>query len=636
MFKRLWSRFFLIAIVLLWVIWSLLPSIQYGSLSEEELQALRREGTLAELEGKIIHLGLDLQGGTHLKLEVDIPNLTRSLAQNRDARFDTVLARATQQAKVDEIDFLVAFQQQAEDHGLRLVRHFSRLGVKLPDIISALENEIERAIDRTLVIIRNRVDKFGVSEPTIQKTGRQRIIVELAGIDDPDRARDLIQKTGLLEFNRLKDVNGVDAAHKVILKIDAALRATGATAALDDRGAARPVPAGEDEQDESLAALLGSEVDTAPALVGGLTVSASDVGEHPLSAYVQLDGSRNDLVVPARYQYAVTELLAKPEARAVIPSDGIFLWSLRAEPLPGFEDPRGYFRLYYLDREPALTGGVITEASAGIGSLSSSTPNQPVVNVNMNNQGAKDWARFTGANINRRVAIVLDKKVQMAPNIVTKIPDGRTEITGLDNMDEAKDIANVLEAGALPAPVTIEEERTVGPSLGRDSIDSGLNAAAIGGLLVVIFMVIYYRASGLLATVALVFNILVVLAALASLGATLTLPGIAGLILTVGMAVDANVLIFERIREELDKGKTVRAAIDSGYGRATITIVDASVTTILAALVLFQFGTGPIKGFAITLFWGILASMFTAIFMTRTIFMAFTQSATRRLQKLSI
>jgi preprotein translocase subunit SecD len=268
---------------------------------------------------------------------------------------------------------------------------------------------------------------------------------------------------------------------------------------------------------------------------------------------------------------------------------------------------------------------VITKARADIGALGSSAASQPVVNVAMNNEGAKSWARMTGANVGRRVALVLDKKVHMAPVIRSKIPNGATVIEGMESMEEAKLIAIVLRAGSLPAPVTIIEERSVGPTLGQDSINMGVRAASIGGVLVILFMLVYYRGSGLIATLAIVFNILIVLAALASLRATLTLPGIAGLILTVGMAVDANVLIFERIREELLKGKSVRAAIDSGYARATVTIIDANVTTILAALVLFQFGTGPIKGFAITLFWGIAASMFTAIFMTRTIFMGITQ-----------
>ena len=252
----------------------------------------------------------------------------------------------------------------------------------------------------------------------------------------------------------------------------------------------------------------------------------------------------------------------------------------------------------------------------------------------MNSDGAKQWGRITGANVGRRIAIVLDGKVHMAPNIREKISGGGTRIEGFADINEAKDIAIVLRAGALPVPVKIIEERIVGPSLGADSIRRGTLSVIIGLVIVMIFMLIYYKLSGLIADFALVWNIILVLAILALLQATLTLPGIAALILTMGMSIDANVIIFERIREELRKGKTARAAIDAGYNRALTTIIDANVTTVIAALVLYQFGTGPIRGFATVLFWGIAISMFTAIFVTRTIFIAITNR--RNLQKLSI
>jgi preprotein translocase subunit SecD len=290
--------------------------------------------------------------------------------------------------------------------------------------------------------------------------------------------------------------------------------------------------------------------------------------------------------------------------------------------------------MYYLEHDADLTGGVIEEANATIGGQGSSAVGQPIVLLDMNSEGAQTWSRITGANIGRRIAIVLDKKVHMAPSIRTKITDGGTLIEGFANMDEAKDIAIVLRAGALPAPVKIIEERIVGPSLGADSVKAGTYSVLLGLALVLVFIPVYYKLSGLIADFALIWNILLVLAVLASLGATLTLPGIAALILTVGMSVDANVIIFERIREELRKGKTPRTAIDSGYARALTTIIDANVTTLVAALVLYQFGTGPIKGFATVLFWGIMISMFTAIFVTRTIFNSFTER--RGLNKLSI
>ena len=244
---------------------------------------------------------------------------------------------------------------------------------------------------------------------------------------------------------------------------------------------------------------------------------------------------------------------------------------------------------------------------------------QPVVSLTMNNDGARTWSRVTGANVGERIAIVLDKKVHMAPSIREKIPSGRTQIEGFDGINEAKDIAIILRAGALPAPVNIIEERIVGPSLGADSIKKGTDAVIIGLSIVLVFMILYYRVAGSIADFALVWNILLVLAILATLEATLTLPGIAGLILTVGMSIDSNVIIFERIREEMDKGKAPKSAIQSGYDRALSAIIDANVTTVIAALVLYQFGTGPIKGFATVLFWGILISMFTAIYVTRTV-----------------
>ncbi|MFC1619389.1 protein translocase subunit SecD [Candidatus Neomarinimicrobiota bacterium] len=622
MLNRPSLRFTIIGIVFLWVIWALWPTVEFRILSAEEKEARRTEGTLTELEHRIINLGLDLQGGIHLVLEVDIPTLLWNLAENRDDRLRAAIDETLAESQATETEFFTVFRDNVEESNLRLIRYYSNYGTKISDILLALRQETDDAVDRALQIIRNRVDEFGVSEPNIQRTSGRRIIVELAGIKDPEQARNLIQNTALLEFNLLQDMA---ITRDVMLKIDDALLKSGVSPDLLAEGdTAGTTPAPTDSAEAALSAILGGQDTVASPADQGVTVSEEILEEHPFTGYVQSTG--RDLVVPAKYRYAVESLLEQPEVQAAIPNDGIFLWGNRAEPIPGLGTNEAFYTLYYLYREPGLTGGVITQAKANIGAMGGSAANQPVVNVSMNNEGSRTWARLSGANIGKRVAIVLDKNVFLAPVFRSKIPDGQTVIEGMESMDVAKLIAIVLRAGSLPAPVDIIEERSVGPSLGQDSISNGINAMIIGGLLVIGFVIFYYKGSGLLATLALVFNILVVLAALASLRATLTLPGIAGLILTVGMAVDANVLIFERIREELDKGKTIRAAIDSGYGRATITIIDANVTTILAALVLFQFGTGPLKGFAITLFWGILASMFTAIFMTRTIFIAMTQS----------
>ena len=340
--------------------------------------------------------------------------------------------------------------------------------------------------------------------------------------------------------------------------------------------------------------------------------------------------------MPEKNLYIVKKIINKQEVQDKLGlGNGQFLFAPDAENFStndGIDEKLVY--MYYLEKDADLTGGVIEEANATIGGQGTSAVGQPIVLLDMNSEGARTWSRITGANIGRQIAIVLDKKVHMAPSIRTKISDGGTMIEGFAGMDEAMDIAIVLRAGALPAPVNIIEERIVGPSLGADSVKRGTNSVLVGLGLIIVFMFVYYKLSGSIANFALIWNILLVLAVLASLGATLTLPGIAALILTVGMSIDANVIIFERIREELRKGKSVRAAIDGGYNRALTTIIDANVTTLIAALVLYQFGTGPIRGFATVLFWGIVISMFTAIFVTRTIFNSFIDR--KGLKRLSI
>ena len=356
--------------------------------------------------------------------------------------------------------------------------------------------------------------------------------------------------------------------------------------------------------------------------------------DRPFSSLLRNLG--NTIGVPEKNVYALRKILETPEVKERLSSAGAtFLFSHKADEYPTVDgNLEKMYALYLLEDRAELTGGVVEEAKANLGPQGSTSAGQPIVNLSMNSDGARKWAIVTGSNVGRQVAIVLDNKVHMAPNIREKISGGGTLIEGFANINEAKDIAIVLRAGALPAPVDIIEERVVGPSLGADSVRQGTQSVLIGLALVLLFMLIYYRLAGTIADFALIWNIILVLAILASLQATLTLPGIAGLILTVGMSIDANVIIFERIREELKKGKTPRAAVDGGYERALTTIVDANVTTLIAALVLWQFGTGPIKGFATVLFWGILISMFTAIFVTRTIFNAFTNR--KGLTKLSI
>lgn len=612
----------LIGAVIVMAIYMLSPTIEYYFIPPDNEEAKEA------LQEKALKLGLDLQGGMHVVMEVNIPKLVENIASNKTLLYDA-LAAAETRAENDDIEYLDALLLEANERNIRLARHFIDYGIENSEIISALEDEADDAVNRALEVIRNRVDQFGVSEPTILKQGSNRIIVELAGVQDPERARNLIRQTALLEFSLLKEPDVVQA---VITRIDNVLKSIRTGIDLDSLVAI--AVSTTDTSDTTLTALAESKdksisVDEIFGVTTNESNSAGSEGsvivdeqifdERPFSALLRNIGG--DIGVPAENVKAVRRILALEEVQAALPADMKIIWSNNKRDFGGRGLPsETYNVLYAVNREPGLTGDVVTSASANFGGGASSASGQPVVYLNMNSEGARAWSRLTGANINKRVAIILDDKVHSAPVIRSKIPSGNTIIEGMNSINEAKDLSIILRAGALPAPMEVIEERTIGPTLGRDSIEKGTNAALIGFALVMIFMLLYYRMSGLLANFALLLNLTFVLAIMTTMRATLTLPGIAGLILTIGMSVDANVLIFERIKEELRKGKTVRSAIDAGYSRALTTIIDANVTTILAALVLFQFGTGPIKGFAVTLFWGILASMLTAIFITRTIY----------------
>ncbi len=632
--KKLTPRYIVIALVLIWAIYALWPTIRYHTLSPDEKENLRANGTLQELEAKTIKQGLDLKGGMYIVLEVDIPTLASNLATNKDKKFEHALTEAKSQLSSGspDIDFFTILGQIAEKRQIRLRRYFNEYGATNNEVLNRLRDEANDAIDRVLEILQNRVDQFGVSEPTIQKQGNHRIVVELAGIQDTQRARALLQNTALLEFYIVKSP---EVVNDLLIRIDKILKGSSELDELalteetaDTTKPKEEAPVSEDEV-VSVSELFGeetgelSEEDTTADT--SVVVDKRLFEERPFSSLLRNLG--NDIGVPESNVYAVNKILALPEIQAKLEAEnGQFMFGNEPEIITDAGGKRErLYRLYYLERDPELTGGVIEEARATIGGQASGASGQPVVLLDMNSEGAKQWARITGSNVGRRVAIVLDKKVHMAPNIREKITRGGTQIEGFANMDEAKDLAIVLRAGALPAPVKIIEERIVGASLGSDSVRKGTLSVLVGLALVLLFMVFYYKLAGSIADFALVWNIVLVLAVLASLGASLTLPGIAGLILTVGMSIDANVIIFERIREELRKGKTPRAAIDAGYDRALTTIIDANTTTIIAALVLYQFGTGPIRGFATVLFWGIIISMFTAIFVTRTIFAAITQ-----------
>ncbi len=478
---------------------------------------------------KRINLGLDLQGGMHLVLEVETQKAVEStierIAQELRSNLKKEHIRYMDMDRVDGSKISVKISEgkdiesfdkllDNEYADLRLISKTDSNGtttylMDLPD--KETEYIKKLAADQALETIRNRIDEFGVSEPDIRRQGEERILIQLPGIKDTQRAKELIGRTALLEFKLLDDTHDIDAALK---------------------GNVPP----------------GSEL------------------------LFHLDEDKE---------------------------------TGRVKKIP-----------YLVKKRSMLTGAYLTDARVQI----DSQYNEPYVSIDFDRKGARIFARITEENVKKRLAIVLDKTVYSAPVIQEKITGGEARITGNFTTEEARDLAIVLRAGALPAPVRILEERTVGPSLGSDSIRKGIISMIIGGILVVLFMIIYYKGAGVVADVALLLNLVLIAGGLAGFQATLTLPGIAGIILTIGMAVDANVLIFERIREEISLGKTPRAAVAAGYSRATLTILDANVTTLIAALVLFQFGTGPVKGFAVTLSMGVLSSLFTSLILTRSVF----------------
>jgi len=513
-----------------------------------------------------INLGLDLQGGMHLAVEVDDPDNT-----------------LTDEARAD-------------------------------------------AIERTLTTIRNRIDEFGVREPTIQQVGNERIIVELAGIDDPERAMAIVERTAFLEFKLVReDDNFRNALARIDRGIVQELGVENLRGAAIEEAAPETTP---------LSDILGTQQDTvavdttAPA--GGTppeadtsdTVTAQQDGEpnlRPLTGLLLESGNPGILLVAEEEVPTVERYLATEAFENALPRNTEVRWGAQPTAAGG----AAYRELYVLEADPILTGDLLQDAGPA---ARDPQFNQPYVPFETTRRGSRVFQRGTAPNVGRYMAIVLDGKVQSAPVIrQTLSRRAQIEMGAGSSFQEAQDLALVLRAGALPMPIKVVERHSVSASLGADSIRQGRNAFIIGIVGVVLLMIWYYRTAGAMAVVALGVYVLLVLGGLAGLGATLTLPGIAGLILSVGMAVDANVLIFERIREESDAGKTPRTAVDTGFAQALSAIVDANLTTLITAAILYQFGTGPIRGFAVTLVIGIIASFFTALYVTRTLFLIYLE-----------
>jgi len=539
-------------------------------------------------------LGLDLQGGMRVVLEVDILRLLEELAENKDDQFASLFEEVRTKVAAGDESAFDAFSETFRGAGVRLSRYYGSIRDTDEQILNTLQNSADGAIDRAIQIVRNRVDQYGVAEPGIQRMGARRIIVELPGVTDEEEVRQLLQGTAMLEFKLVREP---EIVYSVMDRIDAFLAAE-----LEDPDAIDDI-----------------DVDTLETQEFDPDLAEEDLQrQHPFLYFVRPDQDGSGMAyVAEHHRDRVNRILARPEIQELIPDNFQFVWSANYQFIA---DGREYYTLYGVYSQPELTGGVITSAQATIDPQF----NQPIVTMSMNSEGSREWARITGANIGRQIAIVLDDAVFSAPVVRSRITGGRSQIEGMANIDEARLLEIILEAGAMPAPVAIVEQRTVGPSLGEDSIRRGLNSMILAMGLTIIFMIVYYSTAGSIADLALLFNILFILGVLAGFQATLTLPGIAGIILTIGMAVDANVLIFERIREEQVTGKTLRAAIDSGYSKAFSAIFDANITTFMVGVILYNFGTGPVQGFALTLMIGIVASLFSAIVITRVVFDSIT------------
>ncbi len=564
------------------------------------------ENDIRQARLKRIKLGLDLQGGMRVVLEVNVLKLLEDLAKNKDDAFNTVMQEIrTEPRSIDE-DLIDVLKVKFQTRQIRMSRYYGSIRDSDDDIVKKLKDESSNAIDRAMEIVRNRVDQYGVSEPSIQKQGARRIIVELPGVSKEAEVRQLLQGTALLEFKLVIDPEITSKVYTSIDKLLAGKPLTDSTSADTSKATA----SNEDT----------SKVDTALNALPGEQVKAQEKAakEHPFFALAnpflsnENQNWSGDVFSTDEDKAKVMRILESPDVKRLLPSDMSFVWEAK----PRFiTEGKKYYALHAVKKQAEINGGVIVNAHATI----DPNFNTPIVTMEMNSEGSREWARITGANVNKRLAIIMDGACFSAPVVRSKIIGGRSQIEGMENVDEAKLIEIVLKAGALPAPVDIVQQATVGPSLGEDSIRQGVWSALLAFGLTVVFMLVYYSTGGTMADIALLLNLLFVLGVLAGFQGTLTLPGIAGLILTMGIAVDANVLIFERIREESVTGKTLAAAIDAGYTRAFTAIFDANLTAFITGVILYQFGTGPVQGFALTLMIGIVASVFSAVVISRVI-----------------
>lgn len=593
--------------------------------------------TLKSVRENQIGLGLDLKGGMNVVLELNVADVLDNLSgHSQDPTFRQALESATKKQDQSSKDFVGLFVDEFHklDPNARLAAVFGTLSNKESiattssddEVVSFLRHSVNDAIDSSHKVLRNRIDQFGVVAPNIQKLeGSNRILVELPGITEPKRVRKLLQGSANLEFwecyigseaaDYLVSADGVLARlHRISDKKAATAEETPAEAAVAEGDSTESAATAAEAIAEKIAATGDS---TAVA-----EETAAGTKDNPLLSRLQLSrGSSAAVAAVARKadRAAIDSMLSLPQVREVMPRDLVLFWGSKE-----ISEGSNLYELYALKgsrrgNEPALAGDVVTDAKSEIDNRQGRQ--EPVVSMSMNPEGTKEWARLTKENVGRPIAIVLDDVVYSAPNVINEIPNGTSQITGNFTVDEATDLANTLKSGKMAASVRIVQEDVVGPSLGAAAIRAGVISFLVALALLMIYMcAIYGLFPGMVVDLALLVNLFLTLGILASLHAVLTLPGIAGMVLTLGMAVDANVLVFERIKEELRKGKTMLKSIQEGYGNAFSAIIDSNVTTILTGLILYFFGSGAIRGFATTLIIGLIISLLTAVFMTRVIF----------------
>ena len=596
--------------------------------------------TLKECREMGIGLGLDLKGGMNVILEVSVPDVVKALADHKeDANFNQAVEQAKSEAKAGQGDFISLFVKdyKALAPNSNLAELFAtqqlrgKVNTKSTDreVESVLREEVKAAIDNSFNVIRTRIDRFGVVQPNIQALEGQegRIMVELPGIKEPDRVRKLLQGSANLEF---WETYTTTEATPFLVQLDSKLAAAGVEEATEEAPEAAEAteateePAAEADSaaaptaDDALAAI--AKGDKAEAAAKSTTVSTDEaLKAHPLLARLQVLNQDNGAVVGyagKRDMEAINALFETPEAKAVLPADMKLLWGVK-----GIDKNEEVFELYAIKvterngRAP-LEGDVVTDAKDEY-----DNNGRPSVSMQMNVEGARRWAALTKANIHRPIAIVLDNYVYSAPNVQNEITGGNSQITGHFTPEDTRDLANVLKSGKMPAPANIVSDEIVGPSLGQESIRQGLWSMIFAFIALMLYMISMYGfRPGMVANCALLFNLFFTLGILTSFQAALTMSGIAGMVLTLGMAVDANVLIFERTKEEMRGGKAVRQAMSAGYSNAFSAIIDSNVTSVLTGIILYYFGTGPIRGFATTYIIGIVISFFTAVYLTRVVF----------------